>query len=70
MRHRLREILESAHYAVSVGEGEAGGEDEGQHQLDLDKEVINLDYLDEVCISHVNVSKAARLLCGMSKIQG
>lgn len=51
MRRRLREILESAHYAVSVGESEAGGEDEGQHQLDLDEQVISLDYLDEVCIT-------------------
>ena len=54
LRRRLRDILESAPYIVSVGEGEAGGEDGGEHQLDLDEEVISLDYLDEVCV-HVHV---------------
>lgn len=62
MRRRLKEILESAHYAVSVGEGEAGREEEGEHQLDLDEEVISLDYLDEVCI-HIKFKTRPSTFC-------
>ena len=39
---------------MSVGGVEAGGEDGGHQELDLDEEIINLDYLDEVHI-HVYV---------------
>ena len=49
MRRRLKEILESAHYTVSVGEGQAGSEDEAE--LDLEEEIISLDYLNEVYCS-------------------
>ena len=48
LRRRLRKILESAHYTLGVSDGEAGGEDGGEHELDLDEDVISLDYLDEV----------------------
>ena len=47
---------------MSVGEGEAGGEEEGEHQLDLDEEVISLDYLDEVCI-HIKFKTRPSTFC-------
>ena len=57
MRQRLKKILESAQYTVNIGGSEVEGEDGGDQELDLDEEIISLDYLDEVDM-HVYVQSS------------
>ena len=47
---------------MSVGEGQAGSEDGVDPELDLEEELISLDYLDEVCVCTACIMQVSNTL--------